>query len=87
MRTHKIIVPCMVVTMTLFTQSCISISNWGLKKDRQEIAGEITRKEGELDRHTRAFVSGAVDALSLSEEKSKEDLLLSQAATTAATSS
>lgn len=75
MRTHKIIVPCIVVTMTLFTQSCISISNWGLKKDRQEIAGEITRKEGELDRHTRAFVSGAVDALSLSEEKSKEDLV------------
>ena len=49
--------------------------NWGLKQDRQDIAGEITRKEGELNRHTRAYVSGAVDALSISESKSREDLV------------
>ena len=56
----------------LSSTGCVGISNWGLKQDRQEIAGEISRKEGELNRHTRAFVSGAVDALSLSDNKSKE---------------
>lgn len=75
MRTQKIIIPCVVVMIAMFSQSCISISNWGLKEDRQEIAGELARKEGELSRHTKAFVSGAVDALSLSEDKSKEDLV------------
>ena len=64
-----------IFSIALFTTGCITIPNWGLKQDRQEIAGEINRKEGELERHTRAFVSGAVDALSLSEDKSKEDLV------------
>jgi hypothetical protein len=59
----------------VFTQSCISLSNWKLKADRQEIAGEITKKEGELDRHTRAYVTGTIDALSLSEDKSAEDIV------------
>ena len=55
------------------TFCCVTLPNWGLKQDRQEIAGEINRKEGELERHTRAFVSGTVDALSISEDKSKEE--------------
>ena len=75
MRVNKIVMPCIVVFTLTFTQGCVTISNWGLKQDRQEIAGEINRKEGELERHTRAFVSGTVDALSLSEDKSKEDLV------------
>ena len=75
MRVFKISVLTAVLITTIFTSGCITIPTWGLKKDRQEIAGEITRKEGELERHTRAFVSGTVDALSLSEDKSKEDLV------------
>tara|TARA_B100001093_G_scaffold339651_1_gene324423 strand:+ start:14169 stop:14978 length:810 start_codon:yes stop_codon:yes gene_type:complete len=75
MRVKKNIILICVVLSSLFTTSCITIPNWGLKQDRQEIVGEISRKEGELDRHTRAFVSGTVDALSLSDDKSKEDLV------------
>lgn len=75
MRTRKIFILGVVMVVTMFNQGCISISNWGLKEDRQEIAGEIARKDGELNRHTRAFVSGTVDALSLSKDKSKEDLV------------
>lgn len=61
--------------IALLNTSCITISSWGLKQDRQELASEIVKKEGELNRHTRAFVSGTVDALSLSEDKSREDLI------------
>lgn len=75
MRVFKISVMLLIFIVTTFTSGCITMSSWGLKKDRQEIAGEITKKEGELNRHTRAFVSGTVDALSISEEKSKEDLV------------
>jgi hypothetical protein len=75
MRIRGILIPSLVAMILIFTSGCISLPTWGLKKDRQEIAGEITRKDGELNRHTRAFVSGAVDALSLSEDKSKEDLV------------
>ncbi len=75
MRLCKIIAPAVVIVVTSLMSGCVTLSNWGLKEDRQEIAGEINRKEGELNRHTRAFVSGTVDALSLSEDKSKEDLL------------
>ena len=75
MRVNKIFVSCFVVCLLILNQGCVTIPSWGLKQDRQEIAGEINRKEGELDRHTRAFVSGAVDALSISEDKSKEDLV------------
>jgi hypothetical protein len=75
MRTSKIIAPSLIVMITMFTSGCITMPSWGLKQDRQEIAGEINRKEGELERHTRAFVSGTVDALSISEDKSKEDLV------------
>lgn len=75
MRVFKISVLSVVLITTIFTSGCITMPSWGLKQDRQEIAGEITRKEGELQRHTRAFVSGAVDALSISEDKSKEDLV------------
>lgn len=64
-----------VCLTAILNTSCITISSWGLKQDRQEIAGELVRKEGELNRHTRAFVSGTVDALSLSEDKSREDLI------------
>ena len=58
MRISKIVLCCLIMTITMFTSGCISISSWGLKQDRQEIKREISRKEGELDRHTRAFVSG-----------------------------
>ena len=75
MRVKKIIITAVLFTLVMLTSSCVTFPNWGLKENRQEIAGEITRKEGELDRHTRAFVSGTVDALSLSEDKSREDLL------------
>ena len=75
MRVKKIIITTMLFTLVMLTSSCVTFPNWGLKENRQEIAGEITRKEGELDRHTRAFVSGTVDALSLSEDKSREDLV------------
>ena len=71
----RTLISSLVITITLFTSGCITMPSWGLKQDRQEIAGEINRKEGELERHTRAFVSGTVDALSISEDKSKEDLL------------
>ena len=71
----RMLISSLVITITLFTSGCITMPSWGLKQDRQEIAGEINRKEGELERHTRAFVSGTVDALSLSEDKSKEDLV------------
>ena len=75
MRLCKIIAPTVVIVVASLMSGCVTLSNWGLKEDRQEIAGEINRKEGELNRHTRAFVSGTVDALSLSEDKSKEDLV------------
>ena len=75
MRVKKIIITTMLFTLVMLTSSCVTFPNWGLKENRQEIAGEITRKEGEVDRHTRAFVSGTVDALSLSEDKSREDLV------------
>lgn len=75
MRVKKNIIFLCIATSCIFSTGCITIPNWGLKKDRQEIAGEILRKEGELDRHTRAFVSGTVDALSLSDDKSREDLV------------
>lgn len=72
---RKIVVVFSVLILSFSTSGCLTISNWGLKQDRQEIAGEISRKESELDRHTSAYISGAVDALSLSENKSKEDLV------------
>ena len=59
----------------IYTSGCVSMPSWTLQQDRQEIAGEIARKDGELNRHTRAFVSGTVDALSMSDDKSKEDLV------------
>ena len=72
----KKFLPGFICLYTLLSSTgCVSISNWGLKQDRQEIAGEISRKEGELNRHTRAFVSGTVDALSLTDNKSKEALV------------
>lgn len=72
----KISIVFVFVCLTaILNTSCITMSSWGLKQDRQEIAGELVRKEGELNRHTRAFVSGTVDALSLSEDKSREDLI------------
>ena len=75
MRVSRILIPSLIIAVTIFTSGCITMPTWGLKKDRQEIAGEINRKDGELERHTRAFVSGTVDALSISEDKSKEDLV------------
>jgi hypothetical protein len=74
MEVKKIVVCSLLLSTVLFSTGCFNVS-WGLKEQRQEIAGEIDRKEGELNRHTKAFVSGTVDALSLSKDKSKEDLV------------
>lgn len=74
MKLQQILLTTTIVALSLFNQSCFNVT-WGLKEKRQEIAGEIARKEGELERHTRAFVSGTVDALSLSDDKSREDLV------------
>jgi len=74
MKLRHILTSGTILALALMNQGCFNVT-WGLKEQRTEIAGEIARKEGELDRHTRAFVSGTVDALSLSEEKSKEDLV------------
>ncbi len=74
MQVKKIAVYSLLLTTVLFSSGCFNVT-WGLKEKRQEIAGEIARKEGELERHTRAFVSGTVDALSLSDDKSREDLV------------
>lgn len=75
MKLRHLITTTTILIIATMNQSCVTLPTWGLKQDRQEIAGEITRKEGELERHTRAFVSGTVDALSISEDKSKEDLV------------
>ena len=80
MRVNKIFVSCFVVCLLVLNQGCVTISSWGLKQDRQEIAGEINRKEGELNRHTRSYITGAVDALSVSPDKSTEDIVALQLA-------
>lgn len=72
---NKPLISLILIGYVLTTSGCVTIPNWGLKQDRQEIAGEITRKESELSRHTRSFVTGTVDALSLSKNKSTEDLV------------
>lgn len=72
---RKLVITLTMLILLFSTSGCLTISNWGLKQDRQEIAGEITRKESELNRHTSAYISGAVDALSMSDNKSKEDLV------------
>ena len=53
---RKIVVAFSVLILLFSTSGCLTISNWGLKQDRQEIAGEILRKESELDRHTSAYI-------------------------------
>jgi len=75
MKTKKVTSFLLLTLCCTFFSGCFTLPNWGLKQDRQEIAGEISRKESELDRHTSAYISGTVDALSLSENKSKEDLV------------
>lgn len=75
MKTKKVTTFLLLTVCCIFFSGCVTLPNWGLKQDRQEIAGEISRKESELNRHTSAYVSGTVDALSLSENKSREDLV------------
>lgn len=60
----------LLATLPIFTSGCFSW--WGLKEDRQEIKSELARKGSELDRHTRAYVTGAVDALARVPEKGVE---------------
>jgi hypothetical protein len=74
MKYKNLITPILIFVVCMFLTGCFNVT-WGLKEQRTEIAGDIARKEGELDRHTRAFVSGTVDALSLSEGKSREDIV------------
>lgn len=71
----KVFVLLFVSTLVFLSSGCISVSNWGLKQDRTEIAGQLTRHESELERHVRAYVTGSVDALALSEDKSNEDIV------------
>lgn len=85
MKVKKIMNISVVLLVSFLFTGCITIPNWGLKQDRQEIAGEITRKESELERHTRSYVTGTVEALSLSENKSTEDLVALQLAKEAQT--
>lgn len=80
MNTSNLYKSLLIVVFSFSMSGCITIPNWGLKQDRQEIAGEINRKEGELNRHTRSYITGTVDALSLSKEKSTEDLVALQLA-------
>jgi len=75
MKTKKVTTFLLLTLCCTFFSGCFTLPNWGLKQDRQEIAGEISRKESELNRHTSAYISGTVDALSLSENKSKEELV------------
>jgi hypothetical protein len=75
MKCAKKIAISLVLFSLLFTQGCISVSNWGLKQDRTEIAGQLNRHESELERHVRAYVTGSVDALALSDDKSSEDIV------------
>lgn len=85
MKVKKIMNISVVLLVSFLFTGCVTIPNWGLKQDRQEIAGEITRKESELERHTRSYVTGTVEALSLSENKSTEDLVALQLAREAQT--
>ena len=85
MKVKKIMNISVVLLVSFLFTGCVTIPNWGLKQDRQEIAGEITRKESELERHTRSYVTGTVEALSLSENKSTEDLVALQLAKEAQT--
>lgn len=80
MRLKKTTNIILVLLASFGMSGCVTIPNWGLKQDRQEIAGEINRKEGELNRHTRSYITGAVDALSVSPDKSTEDLVALQLA-------
>ena len=63
MRVSKILLLSFVIVMVISASGCITMPTWGLKKDRQEIAGEITRKEGELERHTRACMHAEVNSI------------------------
>ena len=80
MKVKKILNISTILVSSFLFSGCVTLPNWGLKQDRQEIAGEINRKEGELDRHTRSYITGTVDALSLSKDKSTEDLVALQLA-------
>jgi hypothetical protein len=66
----KLTTLALLVTVPLFTSGCFSW--WGLKEDRQEIQSQIERGGSELDRHTRAYVTAAVDALGRSTDKEPE---------------
>jgi hypothetical protein len=70
MKLQHILISTTLIAVTLSTQGCFSW--WGLKEDRQEIQSELARKGSELDRHTRAYVTGAVDALARVPDKGSE---------------
>lgn len=78
MKLRHILISTTLIAVTLSTQGCFSW--WGLKEDRQEIQSELARKGSELDRHTRAYVTGAVDALARVPEKGVEAKLAQELA-------
>lgn len=64
-----------VVIYTLFfTSGCISIP-WNLKNERQELSINIEKKDTELNRHLKSYVTGTVESLAISEEKNQEELI------------
>jgi hypothetical protein len=71
MKFSYILTSCLLVLFTLLTSGCIGLS-WNLKKERQELSHEIVKKDDELNRHLRAYVTGTVDSLSISEKKQTE---------------
>ena len=70
MTLRHIFISTTLIGVTLSTQGCFSW--WGLKEDRQEIQSQIARGGSELDRHTRAYVTGTVDALARVPNKGNE---------------
>ena len=70
MKLRHIFISTTLIAVTLSTQGCFSW--WGLKEDRQEIQSQIARGSSELDRHTRAYVTGTVDALARVPDKGTE---------------
>jgi hypothetical protein len=60
-----------VVSLTLtFTQGCVTIP-WGLKDDRIKINSDIEKKDTELSRHLKSYVTGTVETLSYVDNKNK----------------
>ena len=65
-----------------FTQGCVSIP-WNLKNERVEITSDIEKKDTELNRHLKSYVTGTVESLSQSKNKGSEEKIALNFATKA----